>query len=63
MFVVLQSYNSRNGERLERGVDTVFSCCCCSVPQLNTLRVTEHVHPYPYTYRYRYTEYRYTEYR
>ena len=31
-------------------------CCCwcsCSVPQLNTPRVTECVHPHPYKYRYR----------
>ena len=28
---------------------------CCSVPQLNTLRVTRYVHLYLYMYKYRYT--------
>ena len=31
------------------------SCCCCSVPQLNTLRVTRYVHPHLYMYKCRYT--------
>ena len=30
-------------------VDSCY-CCCCSVPQLNTLRVTRYVHPHLYMY-------------
>ena len=29
-----------------------FVSCCCSVPQLNTLRVTRYVHPHLYMYKY-----------
>ena len=32
-----------------------WNCCCCSVPQLNTLRITRYVHPHLYMYNYRYT--------
>ena len=27
--------------------------CCCSVPQLNTVGITQHVHPDPHMYKYR----------
>ena len=30
-------------------------CWCCSIPQLNTRRVTDYMHPHPYMYKYRYS--------
>ena len=39
-----------------RIVSVVGDCaCCCSIPQLNTLRVTGYVHPHLNMYNYRYT--------
>ena len=29
------------------------TCCCCSIPQLSTLRVTQYLHPHSYMYKYR----------
>ena len=36
-------------------VNLSFRCCCCSVLQLNTQRVTQYVHPHPYKYKCRYS--------
>ena len=38
-------------EKLRRLVRTMGCCCCfhCSIPHLNTLRVTQYVHPHLYT--------------
>ena len=48
--VELEKLNKASEEinRLELELDVSF--CCCSVPQLNTLKVTRYVHPHLYVY-------------